>query len=137
MTMIELVIVMVLISVLAIVAIPRLDSDGLRVAPLAERMAAEIRYAQNLAFTRSESHTFVINTSAGSYSILRGGTPVALSSGEASGSLDGASVSGLASVTFEPRFGRPYAGGSIDISAGGGNATITIEGETGYVQVVD
>lgn len=137
MTMIELVIVMVLVSALAFFAIPRLNTTGLQVVPVAEQMAAEIRYAQNLAFTRSQPHQFTIDVGSESYSISSNGSPVGLSNGESSGSFAGLSVSGPTSISFEPRFGRPDAGGSISVSGGGTTATIEIEGETGYVYVVD
>lgn len=137
MTMIELVIVMVLVSALAFFAIPRLNSTGLKVVPVAEQMAAEIRYTQNLAFTRSEAHEFTIDVGSESYAISSNGSPVGLSSGENSGSFAGLSVSGPTSISFEPRFGRPASGGSISLSGGGTTATIQIEGETGYVYVVD
>lgn len=137
MTMIELVIVMVLVSALAFFAIPRLGTNALKVVPVAEQMAAEIRYAQNLAFTRSEPHQFTINAGSETYSISSNGSPVGLSNGENSGSFAGLSVSGPTSISFEPRFGRPDSGGAISVSGGGATATIEIEGETGYVYVVD
>lgn len=130
--MIELVIVMILVAVLAFVAIPRLNTDSLKVVPVAEQIAGEIRYAQNLAMTRSDSHTFSVG--GGSYSISNSDGPVSLSNGEAAGSYTDVNVDS-ATITFSPRFGQPDGGASINVTGGGSTVTIEVEGETGYVRI--
>jgi MSHA pilin protein MshC len=130
----ELLIVLVLVGVLAFIAIPRLNVPSLKVAPVAEQVAAEIRYAQNLAMTRSVAHSFMVG--GGSYSISNAGGSVPLSNGEAAGSYDDVTVDAV-TVTFSPRFGRPDGGSSIAVSAGSSVATIVVEGETGYVYIVE
>lgn len=135
-TMVELVVVLVILGVLAFVAIPRLNLQSLQVVPVAERIAAEMRYAQNLALSRSESHSFYIDNGSGTFGITNGGG-VLLSDGSSTGSLEGASASGLTNVTFAPRFGTPDSGGSVTLSSGGSSVVIEIESETGYVRVVD
>lgn len=130
----ELIIVLVIVGVLAFVAIPRLDLPSLKVMPVAEQVAAEIRYAQNLAMTRSQAHSFTVG--GGSYSISNAGGGVPLSNGEAAGSYEDVAVD-AATVTFSPRFGRPDSGATIDVSAGSSMATVVVEGETGYVYIVE
>lgn len=130
----ELLIVLVIVGVLAFIAIPRLDLPSLKVVPVAEQMAAEVRYAQSLAMTRSVAHSFTVG--GGSYSISSAGGSVPLSNGEAAGSYDDVTVDAV-TVTFSPRFGRPDGGSSIDVSAGSSVVTIVVEGETGYVYIVE
>lgn len=130
--MIELVIVMVLVGVLAFIAIPRLNTVSLQVTPVAEQIAAEIRYAQSLAMTRSEAHTFSVG--GGTFSISNGSGSVPLSNGDSVGTYADVTAD-AATITFSPRFGQPDAGASIDVSGGGSTITILVEGETGYARV--
>lgn len=131
-TMIELVVVMVIVAALAFVAIPRLDQSSMKIAPVAEQIAAEIRYAQSLALTRGEPHTFTVG--GGGFSISSGGSAVSLSNGDASGSYTDVVVDS-ASVTFSSRFGQPDAGAVISVSGGSSSVSVIVEGETGYVRV--
>lgn len=131
-TLVELAVVLVILGALAFVAIPRLNTGSLKVVPVAEEIAAELRYAQNLALTRAEDHTFSVG--GGSFSISGPGGGVPLSNGDASGSYDGVSVDS-ASVTFTPRFGQPDGGVAIGVSGGGSSVSVIVEGETGYVYI--
>lgn len=106
-TMVELVIVMVLVGILAAYALPRLNTGALQVMPVAEQIAAEIRYTQNLAMTRSQEHTFEI---IGNTISIQGGVP--LSDGQT-------------------------GGGSVSVTGGGSSATVQVSGETGYVQIAE
>lgn len=139
-TLVELVVIIVLVSILSIVAIPRLLSDDISVTPVADHMAAEIRYAQALAMTHGEAHQFRVG--GGTFRITRdpggcagGGANVPLSDGESSGSTRGLAVSGSSCVSFSSLFGRPDGSHSIQVSSGGSAATIQVTSETGYVQV--
>ena len=132
-TVIELVIVLVLVGVLAAYALPRINPSALQVTPVAEQIAAEIRYAQNLAMSRSQSHTFNVNGNTMTISNEEGA--VALSNGQASVSFSGVSV-GDGNVTFSPRFGQPSGGASINVDGGGSSVAVQVSGETGYVRVV-
>lgn len=132
-TVTELVIVLVLVGALAFIAIPRLNLTSVQLTPLAESVAAELRYTQSLAMTRSQPHTFSIGS--GSYSISQGGSGVALSSGEAARSYDPDVSVASTTVTFSPRFGQPDGGATITISGGGESVAVIVEQETGYVYV--
>ena len=131
-TMIELVIVLVLVGILAAYALPRLNTVALQVTPVAEQIAAEIRYAQNLAMTRSEAHTFQVN--GNTITIASSAGAVALSNGQGSVTFSGVSVS-PASITFSPRFGQPDGGASISVDGGGSSVAVLVTGETGYVRI--
>lgn len=132
----ELVLVLLLVAVLAAVALPRLNTEALQVLPVAEQMAAEIRYTQSLAMSRSESHAFRIDGDT-FFITSTSGSQIALSDGQSAGSLRGLSVSGPVAISFAPRFGRPDTGGNIVVSGSGGSVTISVDGETGYVQIIE
>ncbi|RFF28298.1 prepilin-type N-terminal cleavage/methylation domain-containing protein [Wenzhouxiangella sp. 15181] len=135
-TMIELIVVLIILGALAFVAIPRLDLPSLKVMPAAEQIASEIRYAQNLALTRAEPYTFEL---AGN-TISISGPDATLSTGDASKTFDGVSISG-SNITFTSRFGAPVppvANPTVTVAAASGNAVdIVVEGETGYVYIVE
>lgn len=131
-TLVELAIVLVILGALAFVAIPRLNLGSMQVVPVAERIASELRYTQNLALTRADNHTFSVG--GGSFSISGPGGSVPLSSGETAGSYDDVTVDSAA-VTFTPRFGQPDAGAVIGVSGDGASVSVIVEGETGYVYI--
>ena len=132
-TLVELVVVLVILGALAFIAIPRIDVGGLRVVPLAESIAAELRYTQSLAMTRSESYTFSVG--GGSYSISGTSGGVPLSNGQGAANYDDDLSVTTTTVTFSPRFGRPNGGATITVSGGDDSATVVVEQETGYVYV--
>jgi prepilin-type N-terminal cleavage/methylation domain-containing protein len=68
-TLVELVMVIVLIGILVAVASPRLPSlTGTKAAPFADKLRADIRYAQDLAMTQGMRSR--VNFSSTSYAIL-------------------------------------------------------------------
>ena len=133
--MIELVIVLVLVAVLAAYALPRLNANALQVMPVAEQIAAEIRYAQNLAMTRSKAHAFVATGNTISIRDEDNNT-VALSNGQGSVTFSGVSV-GEANITFASRLGQPSGDPSITVQGGGSSVQVQVSGETGYVRIVE
>jgi MSHA pilin protein MshC len=130
--MVELVVVLVLVGILAAFAAPRLNNPALKVVPVAEEIAAEIRYAQGLAMTRSQSHTFSVG--GGEFSISNASGAVALSSGRSLGSYSNVTAT-PATITFSPRFGQPGSRANITVSGGGSSATVVVEPGTGYVRI--
>jgi len=61
-TLIELVMVIVLIGILAVVAVPKLgDMKGMKAGAFADKLEADIRYAQNLAMTRNNRYRVYFN----------------------------------------------------------------------------
>lgn len=137
-TVFEMVIVLVLVGLLSIVAVPLFLNADLRVTPAAEHIAGEIRYAQSLAMTHGEPHSFNVNGDSVSISKQSGGT-VALSNGESSASFDGLSLSidggGSGSITFSSLFGQADAAHTVQVTGGGASASVSVAAETGYVRV--
>ncbi len=65
-TLIELVMVLVLIGIVAVIAIPRLGNlTSTNSASFAEKLRADIRYAQNLAMMRNQRYRVYFNGSGG------------------------------------------------------------------------
>lgn len=139
-TLVELVVILLLVAILSAIAFPRILADDLRVVPVAERMAAEIRYAQALAMTHGEAHQFRVG--GGSFRITRtdsgcgaSGSSVPLSDGEVSGSYQGLNVSGSTCISFSSLFGTPSGSHTVQVSGSGNSAAIQVSSGTGYVLV--
>lgn len=137
-TLFELIIILVLVGLLSIVAIPLFLNEDLRVTPAADQIAGEIRYAQSLAMTRGEAHSFNVNGDSFSISNESGGT-VSLSNGDVSGSFDGLNLTidggGSGTVTFSSLFGEADGAHTVQVSGGGSSASVSVSGDTGYVNV--
>jgi prepilin-type N-terminal cleavage/methylation domain-containing protein len=75
-TLIELVIVIVLIVIIAVYVAPRLgDVTAMKAGAFADKLRADIRYAQNLAMTQNQRVR--VTFAANSYSITIAGNPIA------------------------------------------------------------
>ena len=139
-SLVELVVVIVLVSILAVYAIPRLDLDIFRESGYAQQAAAAIRYAQKQAIA-SGCEIDVAITAAGCN--LKWNNPTADANcpvdntaipNPGSGannfcekSTPGSTVDLPANFSFD-KIGRPSAAQSIDL----GNRTLQVEAETGY-----
>lgn len=148
-TLLELVIVLVLLSALAAIALPRiLDGGGFRSAAFAEQAAAALRYGQRLAVASGcEIEVQIHMSGSGGYSVRRraGGSDSACGpagqpftvpipsptggdfSAEASG---GVQVTQGLTVVFDAQ-GLPAGGGGTAIVSG---RSIVVDGETGLVR---
>lgn len=137
-TLFELIIILVLVGLLSIIAVPAFLNEDLRVTPAADQIAGEIRYAQSLAMTRGEAHSFNVSSDSFSISKESGGT-VPLSNGDASGSFDSLGLTidggGSGSVTFSSLFGAADGAHTIQVIGGGSSASVSVAGDTGYVNV--
>ena len=141
-TLVELVMVLVLIGIIAVVVTPKLGSVSSTKAPaLADKLRADIRYAQNLAMTTSQRHRVYINTAPGptpdGYAVVNVATGLVVQD-PAGGNLSvvlnagdyaGITVSPNAVIEFNS-LGSPTTGGT-NLTAGG--TTITVTAETGAV----
>jgi hypothetical protein len=88
-------------------------------------IAADIRYAQELAMSTNESKSITFTNGASSYNTVDGRT-INLPS----------QVSILTGATFEfNSLGVPTDGDMVTISAGGPTKTISVESDTGNVSI--
>lgn len=133
-SLIELIIVIVLVSILSVYAIPKLNIDNFRETGFSQQAKATIRYAQKLALVTGCDVSVSITAAGCNLSWSGGGCPAATISRPGSTSTNfcpnstPASTADLpASFSFD-KIGRPSAGQSIDL----GNLTIEVESETGY-----
>jgi prepilin-type N-terminal cleavage/methylation domain-containing protein len=124
-TMVELIMVVVLISILAVSFVPKfLDTSAISLAGGAAMAAADIRYTQELAMGTNSVKTIVFTTSNSYYTVDSRNvdlpSKVTISSG--------------ATFTFNS-LGEPTVGGgnSVTLSAGAETKTITVESYTGRV----
>ncbi len=152
-TLVELVMVLVLIGIIAVVVTPNLGSVSSTKAPaLADKLRADIRYAQNLAMTRNLRYRVYVNISpaptgpGGGYAVVYDTSGGSWSSfGYAQDPAGGGNLSVVldagdyAGITVSPNtviefnsLGSPATGGTtLTVSPGG--ATVTIIAETGAV----
>ena len=124
-TLIELIMVVVLISILAVSVVPKLvDTSAFSLAGGAAMATADIRYTQELAMGTNSVKTIVFTTSNTYYTVdsrnVNLPSKVTISSG--------------ATFTFNS-LGEPTAGGgsSVTLSAGAETKTITVDNYTGRV----
>jgi MSHA pilin protein MshC len=124
-TLVELIMVVVLISILAVSVVPKfLDTSAFSLTGAAGMAAADIRYTQELAMGTHASKSIVFTSGNTHYTV--GSQTVNLPSK--------VSISSGATFTFNS-LGEPTAGGgsSVTLSAGAESKTITVDNYTGRV----
>lgn len=148
-TLIELIMVIILVGILAVVAVPRLNTSDFQARGFHDETLALLRYAQKTAIAQrrtvcvtfaSDSATLTIASDPGATNDCAGNALVG-PKGESPATVTASSASiaytgGTAPTAFTfDGLGQPSAGqtikvanNSIDI-----NPTITVEADTGYV----
>lgn len=146
-TFIELVMVIVLISIVAVYAAPRLSNvTDTKAGAFVDKLRADIRYAQNLAMTTNQRYRVYFNGSGGSapangYSVVNnvtagiapdpdgsGNLIVTLNSGDYAGITVSTPAGGY--IEFNA-LGVPTAAAAITITPGG--QQVTVAAQTGAV----
>ena len=141
-TLFELVLVLAIVGILAVFAIPRVSTTttAVTLSAVNARVAANIRYAQNLAMSRGQRYR--INFTANTYQITdMGGAPIVqpLTSSTAAISIAPVTFSGYNPpltgnyVAFDTK-GVPYVSATVPL-AGTATITITSGSDTGSVAV--
>jgi prepilin-type N-terminal cleavage/methylation domain-containing protein len=143
-TLLELSVVLVLISILAVVALPRFINSAARhrLDAAAIRIVADLSMAQQQARTTSASQTleFVLADHAyrfpGVTDIDHPGSvyQVQLSAEPYQAALVSADFGGDAVIIFDG-YGNPDSGGSVVIQVGDEQRTITVDAQTGRATV--
>ena len=149
---VELVVVLVLISTLAALALPKTNTDGFRAATEAQRLASAIRYAQALAMTKNARHViqltaprdYVFRTAAGVQVVDPfSGTSASTQSLDTSVSF-GTFVNVTSSIIGFDGRGTPYTNSplaattrqmQVPVTIGSSTRTVTVDPETGWVAV--
>jgi len=150
-TIVELLIVVVILSIVALTAIPMMSSAAsIQIRSAANIIAADIEYARSMAISRGQNHSIVFDTSADSYCIKNTTTGVIIKNPVTKGDyvvsfktesrlnrvdITNANFDGTQTVTFEC-LGSPVGnGGSVNLQAGAVGATISVEPVTGFVSI--
>lgn len=150
-TLIEIMIVVVILSIAAVIAVPMLSSaQDVQLKAAANVIAADIEYAKSMAIGTGSSHSVVFNTAGENYKLTDSdGTTIAHpvkrgfdytvdftnDSRLSKVNIITASFGGIATVSFDS-FGSPASGGEIVIKAGTDSITIQVEDVTGYVSIL-
>ena len=156
-TVVELMVVLIIVSIAALLAIPMLSSAGsTQVRSAANILAADIEYAKNLAITRQQNYYIVFNTSDNSYQIRdKDGIVIAhpVNSGknfEVSFSNDSrlgrvkikSADFDSSNTLFFDYLGSPYSGssnplnsGEVVLEADSCSLTVSIQAVTGYLTI--
>lgn len=137
-TLTELVIILVLISVLAVIALPRLNIEGFERHAFSSELINALRYAQKTAIGSGCHVQATVNAATDSYSLTYTGTGgaacgsggTAVSHPTRSGAFAGnGEIDSGGSVVFDSMGGTTSA---LNITLASGT-TITVEPVTGYV----
>lgn len=158
-TLIELIVVMVILSIAAMLAVPMISSAAdVQVRSAANMIAADLDYAKSMAISRQQYYSVVFDSANESYEVhdkdgnviehpVKTGFlfEVDLQSDSRLSRVDivSADFDSQTSVTFD-YLGSPYSGtgtgnplnsGQITLQAGSFSMTITVEPMTGYVTI--
>jgi prepilin-type N-terminal cleavage/methylation domain-containing protein len=125
-TLVELIMVVVLISILAVSIVPKfMDTSAISLQGGAAMVVADIRYTQELAMSTHSPKTIIFATDDAYYTVVS----------QTMNLPSRVSISSGATFTFNS-LGEPTAGGgsSVQITTlGGSTKTITVESYTGRV----
>ncbi|MHC4507612.1 MAG: GspH/FimT family pseudopilin [Planctomycetota bacterium] len=149
-TVVELLIVVVILSIVALTAIPMMSSAAsIQIRSAANMIAADLEYARSMAISRGQNHSVVFDKTADSYRIVdqvgtviqhpvkKGFTYVVDFRNESRLNrvdITNASFNAAQTVTFDC-LGSPIDGGTVNLQAGAITTTITVEPVTGFVSI--
>ena len=149
-TIVELLIVVVILSIVALTAIPMMSSAAsIQIRSAANIIAADIEYARSMAISRGQNHKVVFDKDTDSYKIVdQGGTVIQhpvkkgftyevnfrTESRLSRVDITNATFDTDQTVVFDC-LGSPDSGGTVTLQAGGISTTITVEPVTGFVSI--
>jgi len=156
-TLIEIVVVVMIISIAAMLAVPMFSSaSDMQTLSVANMLTADLEYAKSLAVSTQNDYSVVFDVANDTYQIQEGG--VVIPHPHKSGgyivnlnndsrisavSITTADFDSQVAITFD-YLGSPYSGittaaplnnGQIDLQAGSFFMTITVEPVTGYITI--
>jgi prepilin-type N-terminal cleavage/methylation domain-containing protein len=160
-TMIEIIVVVIIISIAAMMAIPMISSAGsTQVRSAANMLAADLEYARSISITTGRNFSVVFDKANETYSIKDSDGNIIehpVRKDEYSVDFDGHDTLGevvIQEAVFSPGFsqavtfdylGSPYSGtgtanplngGEIQLKAGNVTIKVTVEAVTGYIAIV-
>ena len=156
-TLVELIIVVVILSIAALIAVPMVSSAAdMQVRSAANQIAAHLDYAKSMAITHQQAYSVVFDVSNESYQVQDGGGNLIdhpVNPGDFVVNLSNAGLDkvDITSAIFDPDssdtitfdyLGSPYSGtntstplnsGQIILQATDFSITVSVEPVTGYV----
>jgi len=148
-TIVELLIVVVILSIVALTAIPMMSSAAsIQIRSAANIIASDIEYARSMAISRGQNHKVVFDKDADSYKIVdpngtvqhpvKKGFPYEVNFRNESRlsrvDITNAVFNSGQTVVFDC-LGSPDSGGTVNLQAGAISATIRVEPVTGFVSI--
>jgi len=149
-TLIEIIIVVVILAIAAMAAIPMMSSaSSIQIRSAANLIASDLEYAKSMAISMGQNYHVVFNESTNSYQIEdQSNTVIQHPVNKGSlyevsfvndGRLSKVDITNIdfnstSTVEFDC-LGSPDNGGTINLSADGSTAIITIEPVTGYISI--
>jgi len=148
-TIVEIIIVVVIISIAALVAVPMMSSAGsVQLRAAANMVLADLEYAKSMAISRGQNYSVEFDINNESYSIKdqdgaviehpvkRSQYIVSFKTDSRLNRVDITSVNfnGTSSVVFNC-LGSPDYGGDVVLQAGGSTSTVKVEPVTGFITI--
>lgn len=153
-TMIEILILAVILTIVALTAVPMLSSAGtIQIRAASNMIAADLEYAKSMAISRGQHYSVVFDHNADSYQIVDPTTnnviPHPVKKGVAYAidfqsdsrlsrvDIAGANFggAGLVNDVIFDSLGSPDSGGVVALQANGTMVTITVVPITGYISI--
>jgi prepilin-type N-terminal cleavage/methylation domain-containing protein len=149
-TVIEIIIVAVILSIVALTAVPMLSSAGtMQIRAASNMIAADVEYAKSMAISRGQDYSVVFDQAADNYRIedqngniiqhpVKKGFKYIVDfqkDGRVGRvGITGANFGGTAVVTFNS-MGSPDNGGTVTLQASGKTVKVMVEPITGYISI--
>jgi prepilin-type N-terminal cleavage/methylation domain-containing protein len=156
-TLVEVIIVVVILSIAAMMAIPMMSSAGsVQIRSAAEAIAADLEYAKSMAISRQQNYGIIFDPGNDKYDVVnqsgavvphpvKRGFPYTINFRSDSRlnkvDLVTANFDGWTGIKFD-YLGSPYDGsgsplnsGTITLQADGRTVTITVEPVTGFISI--
>jgi len=149
-TIIEILVVVVILTIVALTAVPMLSSAGsMQLRAAANMIAADLEYAKSMAISRGQNYAVVFDQNLERYQIedqnfnviphpVKKGFNYVVdfrNDGRLS-KVDIVSASfGIATDVVFDSLGSPLQGGTVTLQASGATATISVEPITGYISI--
>lgn len=145
-TLIEIISVLIILSILAVIVVSRMDGTGISIYGDADRLVADLRYAQSLAMTHGYKGNgtvdkVTVDIQSNKWNIHNNGTKNwRFADGKTKRKLKWAdSINGPSSISFGYPFGKLETNNgenkNITLSKGSKTITVTVYAKTGYVEI--
>ena len=156
-TLVEIIVVIVVISIAAMLAVPMFSSaTDMQTRSVANMLTADLEYAKSLAVSTQNNYSVVFDIANDIYQIQQGGSVIShphKSGGYVVNLKNDSRISAVSIVTadFDSQvaitfdyLGSPYSGfttaaplnsGQVNLQAGDFSMTVTVEPVTGYITI--